>query len=100
MERPFAAHISEDGRIQTIKDHLEGTANRAKQFGGGFCNGEICVKRGRRMMRRPSLLKIIVSSTMFQSTHPYGVRRAKTLVRWLHDAEFQSTHPHGGRLVI
>ena len=40
MNRELAAHISDDGRIQTIKDHLEKTAETAKAFAGCFGAGE------------------------------------------------------------
>jgi len=40
MERPFAAHIRENADIQSIKEHLEGTAHLAKQFGDAFDNGD------------------------------------------------------------
>ena len=32
----YLAHIAEDGREQTVKDHLEGTADLAAQFASAF----------------------------------------------------------------
>jgi CRISPR-associated endonuclease/helicase Cas3 len=40
MDSVFAAHISEDGRIQTIIEHLEGTAGKARDFAEGFGAGD------------------------------------------------------------
>jgi len=40
MERPFAAHIRENADVQSVKDHLEGTAHLAKRFGDAFDNGD------------------------------------------------------------
>ncbi len=37
-----------------------------------------------------------MTSLMFQSTHPHGVRQAFCL-HWLTEDKFQSTHPHGVR---
>lgn len=37
----FAAHLSEDGRIQTVKDHLEGTARRTSEYAGAFGAADI-----------------------------------------------------------
>lgn len=45
MTNVFAAHISEDLRVQTNKEHLEQTAALAKQFGdcfGGGKNAALC----------------------------------------------------------
>ena len=36
----FAAHISEDGRIQTVIEHLEGTANKAREYADSFDAGD------------------------------------------------------------
>ncbi len=36
----YIAHINEAGEIQTVKDHLQGTAERAKQFAAEFGCGE------------------------------------------------------------
>ena len=36
-------------------------------------------------------------STVFQSTHPHGVRRFVDNTYWLTHNKFQSTHPHGVR---
>ena len=33
---PFLAHISDDGRTQTVLAHLQGTAALAKKFAGTF----------------------------------------------------------------
>ena len=36
----YAAHIRDDGKIQSVKDHLEGTAKLASNFADSFNNGE------------------------------------------------------------
>lgn len=36
----YAAHIREDNQIQSIKEHLEGTAKLAKKFGSSFNSGD------------------------------------------------------------
>lgn len=36
---PFLAHISDDGRTQTVLAHLQGTAALAKKFAGTFGGG-------------------------------------------------------------
>lgn len=40
MDRIYAAHISEDDRIQSIIDHLEETASQARKYASRFNNGE------------------------------------------------------------
>jgi len=40
MNKVFAAHISDDGRIQTIKDHLIETAKLAGVFAAHFSAGD------------------------------------------------------------
>ena len=32
----YLAHIADDGRTQTVKDHLTGTANLASEFANAF----------------------------------------------------------------
>ena len=39
---------------------------------------------------------LLLTSALFQSTHPHGVRRLRT-VNTIHRSKFQSTHPHGVR---
>ena len=40
--QPYIAHISkEDGRVQTLPEHLEGAASLARQFAEPFCGGEL-----------------------------------------------------------
>lgn len=34
------AHISEDGRVHSLREHLEGTAKLADEFAGEFGCGE------------------------------------------------------------
>lgn len=41
MQEIYAAHIREDGEIQTNKEHLEGTAALARSFAEGFGSGEL-----------------------------------------------------------
>ncbi len=36
MKNPFLAHTTPDGRVQTILEHLEGTAGRCARFASGF----------------------------------------------------------------
>lgn len=45
-QRPWAAHIAEDGRVQTVQQHLEGVAQLARQFGGAFGAGELAYQCG------------------------------------------------------
>ncbi|HVI39626.1 MAG TPA: CRISPR-associated endonuclease Cas3'', partial [Anaerovoracaceae bacterium] len=40
MNKPFAAHIKDDDTIQTIKEHLLGTAILSERFGQAFGSGE------------------------------------------------------------
>ncbi|HZJ78565.1 MAG TPA: CRISPR-associated helicase Cas3' [Clostridia bacterium] len=40
MEEKFAAHIRDDGKIQTVKEHLDGVANLAEGFGNSFSSGD------------------------------------------------------------
>jgi len=40
MQRDIAAHISEDGRIQTVIEHLKGTANKAREYADSFDAGD------------------------------------------------------------
>ena len=40
MKRPFAAHVRENTEVQSVKNHLEGTAQLAKLFGDAFDNGD------------------------------------------------------------
>ena len=40
MDRLFAAHITEDGKVQTIKEHLSGTASLSEKFGTAFGSAE------------------------------------------------------------
>ena len=37
----YLAHISEDGRNQTVKEHLDGTAALCRGFAGAFGAGEL-----------------------------------------------------------
>ena len=37
---PYYAHISEDGRVQTVLDHLSGTAELCERFAQAFGSGE------------------------------------------------------------
>lgn len=40
MQKPLAAHIQENGNVQSIKEHLYGTAKLARQFGDAFENSD------------------------------------------------------------
>ncbi len=40
MNEIFAAHIKDDGTIQSVKEHLEGTARLAKEYGNNFDSGD------------------------------------------------------------
>ena len=40
MSEIYAAHIRDDGKVQTIKEHLEGTATLARSFAEGFSSGD------------------------------------------------------------
>ena len=44
--KPLAAHIREDGGVQTILEHLTGTAKKAQQFGNDFGNGDFAYACG------------------------------------------------------
>lgn len=46
MKKLLAAHIRDNGDVQTIIDHLEGTAKLAGQFGSAFNNGEYAFSCG------------------------------------------------------
>lgn len=39
MKEPIA-HITKDGRVHTLKEHLEGTAKKASAFAADFGCGE------------------------------------------------------------
>ena len=41
MKNNYIAHISEDGRVQTVKEHLEGTALLAADFARTFDGAEL-----------------------------------------------------------
>lgn len=41
MKNNYIAHISEDGRVQTVKEHLEGTALLAADFARAFDGAEL-----------------------------------------------------------
>lgn len=45
-QRPFAAHIADDGRVQTVAEHLQGTAERARGFAAPFGAGELAYNCG------------------------------------------------------
>ncbi|MCH3971406.1 MAG: CRISPR-associated helicase Cas3' [Oscillospiraceae bacterium] len=44
--RPFAAHIAENGRVQTVQEHLLGTAQRARAFAAVFGAGDMAYQCG------------------------------------------------------
>lgn len=45
-DRPFAGHINDEGRVQTIYEHLSGTAELAEEFAAGFDSEELAYISG------------------------------------------------------